>query len=202
LSKGCAAYLYCPPDKEYDFEMMTELLLASSFGETPLEELYADGWTSIPNGLNELIADADKYEGVVLLTLEGVTSSDLRNLVDKCGVICSLTDIGWAHKHTENNFKALCAALEAKEYYGKLRSMKIKAGMKKTDKHVGQVPFGHRRDEEGKLQEIPEMMTIANAVKKHYIAGVPVTDIARSSKGLLSIRQVYGLMEYWSVKRG
>ena len=74
--------------------------------------------------------------------------------------------------------------------------------MKKTDKHIGQVPFGHRRNEEGKLQEIPELMAFANKVKQNYIAGVPVSDIARSSEGLLTIRQVYGLMEHWGVKRG
>ncbi len=202
LSKGCAAYLHCPSDKDYDFDMMLELLIESSFGDNPVEEVYADGWTSIPNGMSELIADAGKYYGVILLTLEGLKSSDLRALVDKGAICCPLTDIGWAHKHTEANFKALCATMEAKDYYSKVRSMKIKAGVKKTDKHVGQVPFGHRRDDEGKLQEIPEMMAMANEVKKHYIAGVPVTDIARASGGHLSIRQVYGLMEHWGVKRG
>lgn len=202
LSKGCAAYLYCPSDKDYDFDMMLELLIGSSFGDNPVEEVYADGWTSIPNGLSELIADAGKYHGVVLLTLEGLTTSDLRTLVDEGGICCPFTDIGWAHKHTEANFKALCSTLQAKDYYSRVRSMKIKAGMKKTDKHVGQVPFGHRRDEQGKLQQIPEMMAVANAVKKHYVAGVPVSDIVRSSNGLLNIRQVYGLMEHWGVKRG
>ena len=202
MTNKCAAYLYCPPDKEYDFDTMLEALISGSFGDNPVEEVYADGWASIPNGLSELISDLDKYYGVVLLTLEGLTTSDLRTLVDAGSIICAFSEISWSHKHTDANFKALCATLEAKEYYSKVRSMKIKAGMKKTDKHVGQVPFGHRRDEAGKLQEIAELMAVANQVKHHYAAGVPVSDIVRSTNGLLNVRQVYGLMEHWGVKRG
>jgi len=207
MGKGTVAYLFSPPDKDYDFDLMLELLTKVDFTDSPITEVYADGWTSIPNGLRELLADADKYDRIVLLSFEGIDEGDLRNMVAKCEVTCILaagdwSTLPWASKPTDTWFKEMCITLRAKNYYDNLRSMKIKAGMKKTDKHVGQVAFGHRRDEEGKLQEIPEMMAIANAVKQHYIAGVPVTDIVRSSNGLLNIRQVYGLMEYWGVKRG
>ena len=45
-------------------------------------------------------------------------------------------------------------------------------------------------------------MAMAKKVKEHYVAGVPVSDIVRASGGTLTVRQVYGLMEHWGVKRG
>lgn len=206
MSKGTVAYLYSPSDKDYDFDSMLELLTTVDLEDNPITEVYADGWTSIPNGLTELLADAEKYERIVLLNLEGIEEADLRSMVAKCELTCLLAaqdwgELPWATKTTDVWFKEMCITLRAKNYYDSLRSMKIKAGMKKTDKHVGQVPFGHRRDEEGKLKEIPELMAMAKKVKQHYVAGVPVSDIARASSGHLSIRQVYGLMEHWGVKR-
>jgi hypothetical protein len=206
MGEGTVAYLYCPPNKEYDFDLMLELLTTVDFSDSPITEVYADGWTSIPNGLKELIADADKYARIVLLSFEGIEESDLRAMVGKCELTCILaagdwSELPWATKTTDAWFKEMSITLRAKNYYDNLRSMKIKAGMKKTDKHVGQVPFGHRRDEQGKLQEIPELMAMAKKVKQHYVAGVPVSDIARASSGHLTIRQVYGLMEHWGVKR-
>ena len=212
MGEGTVAYLYCPPDKDYDFDLMLELLTLVDFSDSPITEVYADGWSSIPNGLGELLADSDKYERIVLLNFEGIKESDLRSMVVKCELTCILAasyeylndwgELPWATKPTDAWFKEMCITLRAKTYYDNLRSMKIKAGMKKTDKHVGQVPFGYRRDEEGKLQEIPELMAMAKKVKEHYVAGVPVSDIVRSSGNTLTVRQVYGLMEHWGVKRG
>ena len=208
MGEGTVAYLYSPPDKDYDFDSMLELLTSVDLQDNPITEVYADGWTSIPNGLTELMADADKYSRIVLLNFEGLGEDDLYDMVDKCSLTCILAvgdewgEMPWASKPTDAWFKVMCTTHRAREYYDNLRSMKIKAGMKKTDKHVGQVPFGHRRDEEGKLQEIPELMAMAKKVKHHYLAGVPVSDIARASSGHLTIRQVYGLMEHWGVKRG
>ena len=208
MGEGTVAYLYSPPDKDYDFDSMLELLTSVDLQDNPITEVYADGWTSIPNGLTELMADADKYSRIVLLNFEGLGEDDLYDMVDKCSLTCILAvgdewgEMPWASKPTDAWFKEMCTTHRAREYYDNLRSMKIKAGMKKTDKHVGQVPFGHRRDEQGKLQEIPELMAMAKKVKHHYLAGVPVSDIARASSGHLTIRQVYGLMEHWGVKRG
>ena len=207
MGEGTVAYLHCPPNKEYDFDLMLELLTIVDLSDSPITEVYADGWTSIPNGLTELLADADKYERIILLSFEGIEEADLRNMVAKCELTCILAahdwdEVPWATKPSDSWFKEMCVTLRAKQYYDNLRSMKIKAGMKKTDKHVGQVPFGHRRDEEGKLQEIPELMAMAKKVKEHYVAGVPVSDIVRASGGTLTVRQVYGLMEHWGVKRG
>ena len=66
MGEGTVAYLYSPPNKDYDFDLMLELLTTVDFSDSPITEVYADGWTSIPNGLKELIADADKYARIVL----------------------------------------------------------------------------------------------------------------------------------------
>ena len=201
MSSKCAAYLYSHPDKDYDFDMMLDMLIHYYQGEEEIQEVYADGWDAVPNGLSELIADLSKYDKVVLLSMEGLTTSDLRTLVDGAHLYCCFApiDIGWMESHKSAGFKKLCHILEGKPYWDSVRSMNIKAGMKKTDKHVGNIPFGHERTADGKLREIPEEMAIANQVKHGYLAGVSVMEISASSG--LTPRQVYGLMEYWGVKR-
>lgn len=193
-----AAYLYSPPEKDYDFDLMMSELNAHS---DEIHEVYADGWVAIPNGLSELINDLSKYQRVVLLTLEGLNTSDLRTLVDGAEIKCCYTPwIDWASNYKSSAFKQLCNCVESAEYYSKVRSMKIRVGMKKTDKHVGNVPFGHVLDANGQLQEVPHLMDIANKVRQAYIVGTPVAQIAGEHN--LTVRQVYGLAEYWGVKRG
>lgn len=201
MSSKCAAYLYSHPNKDYDFDLMLDMLVMHYKEEEEIQEVYADGWDAVPNGLSELIADLPKYDKVVLLSMEGLTTSDLRTLVDGAHLYCCFApaDIGWIQSHKSAGFKKLCHILEGKPYWDSVRSMNIKAGMKKTDKHVGNIPFGHERTEDGKLREIPEQMAIANKVKHVYLAGVSVMEISANSG--LTPRQVYGLMEYWGVKR-
>tara|TARA_B100000035_G_scaffold276830_1_gene254751 strand:+ start:694 stop:1302 length:609 start_codon:yes stop_codon:yes gene_type:complete len=202
VSSKTAAYLYCPSDKEYDLDFLLDTLMLHHESESDIPELYADGWVEVPNGLSELIADLPKYDKVVLLSMEGLTTSDLRTLVDGAHLKCYFapTDIGWVESASTSAFKRLCHTLEAKPYWDSVRSMNIKAGMKKTDKHIGNIPFGHRRTEDGKLAQIPEELAIANKVKEQYLMGIPVVSIAGTHG--LTARQVYGLMEYWGVKRG
>lgn len=202
VSSKCAAYLYSHPDKDYDFDMMLDMLIYYYQGEEEIQEVYADGWTAVPNGLSELIADLPKYDKIVLLSMEGLTVSDLRTLVDGAHLYCCFApvDIGWMESHKSAGFKKLCHILQGKPYWDSVRSMNIKAGMKKTDKHVGNIPFGHKRTEDGKLAQIPEELAIANKVKEQYLMGIPVVSIAGTHG--LTARQVYGLMEYWGVKRG
>ena len=68
--------------------------------------------------------------------------------------------------------------------------MNTKAGMKKTDKHIGNVPR-HIRDGDGKLREDPEQMAVANRVKEQYLMGIPVASIAGTHG--MTARQVYDL---------
>ena len=73
---------------------------------------------------------------------------------------------------------------------------------KPIEKHVGNVPFGHKRIEDGTIQEIPEEMALARSIAEMYKAGFPVMEISVKSQGRLTPRQVYGLMNHWGVKRG
>ena len=194
-----AVYLYSPDDKDVDFDLLMSALTERI--AISIDDVYADGWVSIPNGLGELLNDLSRFQQVILLTLEGITKEDLKKMVEGAEVLCLLSGYGWAKSTKDVNFRALCVLIDGEDYYRQLRSLKIKSGMKKTDKHVGNIPFGHERKEDGTLAEIPEMMAVAKRVKDQYIAGVPVASIATNSK-ILTVRQVYGLMEYWGVKRG
>ena len=69
-------------------------------------------------------------------------------------------------------------------------------------KHVGSLPFGHTRLEDGTIQEIPEQIALARKVAEMYQAGFPVMQISVKTEGLLTPRQIYGLMNHWGVKRG
>jgi len=202
MSNKQAAYLFSPEGKDYDYDLMQNLLLAK-VGDLQLDEVYADGWDEIPNDMEELLEDLDKYSLVVLLNLEGVSISTLNKIVNKCALmVAMLPHLGTARSSKDDIFKALVAVKRGEAYYKDLRGLKIRAGLKKTTKQVGNVPFGHERKEDGTVQPIPEQMELAKKVADWYKAGYPVTDISARSNGLLTTRQVYSLVSYWGVKRG
>ena len=68
-------YLSKPEDKEYDFDSILNYT-ALSMEEIPdfeaweIDEVYADGWISVPNGINDMIndikANKSKVSGIVL----------------------------------------------------------------------------------------------------------------------------------------
>jgi len=139
---------------------------------------------------------------VYLMTLEGLTEAHLNALVSGASIKCALYDTEWVSSVNSNDFRALCTVISAREYYKELRSLNIRAGMKKTKKHVGSLPFGHTRLEDGTIQEVPEQIALARSVAEMYKAGFPVMQISIKTEGVLTPRQIYGLMNYWGVKRG
>lgn len=196
-----AAYIYCPPGKDYDYAQMVDMLYLKT-GDSTIAEVYSDGWADEPASLDELIGDLPKYSKVYLLTLEGLTPDHLRILVAGANLKCVLHETEWITSADSHDFRALLAVMEARFYYRQLRSLNIRAGMKKTTKHVGNLPFGHQRLEDGTIQEIPEEMALARSIADMYKAGFPVMEISVKSQGKLTPRQVYGLMNYWGIKRG
>lgn len=196
-----AAYIYCPPGKDYDYAQMVDMLYLKT-GDSTIAEVYSDGWTDEPASLDELIGDLPKYSKVYLMTLEGLTEAHLNALIAGANLKCVLYDTEWIESASSNDFLALLTVIRAKDYYRELRSLNIRAGMKKTTKHVGNVPFGHQRLEDGTIQEIPEEMALARSIADMYRAGFPVMEISIKSQGKLTPRQVYGLMNYWGIKRG
>ena len=205
-SKSIAAYIYCPPGKNYDFEQMTDDLLEKLTSEGishNIQEVYADGWDDISNGLSDLISDSKSYSLTILYSLEGLTIDDIASLIGNgCSVYCAMAPyIGTVTKTRSDSFKALAASFNAEDYYKSLRSMKIKVGMKNTDRHVGNIPFGHLRKEDGTIVAVPEKMKLAQEVGELYKDGVAVSEITYMTDGELSARQIYGLMSFWGVKR-
>jgi hypothetical protein len=206
-SKSVAAYLYCPKNKNYDFEQMSEYLIEklkdTSIEPNSIQEVYADGWEDIPNGLAELVMDANSYSLVILYTLEGIEISDIEMLIDAgCSVYCALAPYaGTVGKTRSDGFKSIKTTLLARAYYRDIRSVNIKVGMKNTIKHVGNVPYGHRRIEDGTLLQIPEKIELANRVASWYREGVAVAEISSRTHFKLSARQIYGLMTHWGITR-
>jgi hypothetical protein len=177
-------------------------LLVLKTNDSSIAEVYADGWSDVPNNIDELISDIAKYSHVYLMTLEGLTEAHLNALVSGASIKCALYDTEWVSSVNSNDFRALCTVIAAREYYKELRSLNIRAGMKKTKKHVGSLPFGHTRLEDGTIQEVPEQIALARSVAEMYKAGFPVMQISIKTEGVLTPRQIYGLMNYWGVKRG
>ena len=64
-------YVSKPADKEYDFDTILNYcsLSLEEIG-WEIDEIYADGWTNIPNGIEDLISDAKtnskKLKGITL----------------------------------------------------------------------------------------------------------------------------------------
>ena len=205
-SKPVAAYIYCPPDKSYDYDMMQDYLVdkVTEAGMDPktIQEVYADGWDEIPSGLAELTRDAKLYSLIILYSLEGVELSDIEAIVDSgCQVYCAMTPYaGTVTSMKSNGAKALQYTIQARDYYKELRSLNIKVGMKQTRKHVGNVPYGYTRSDTGTLEEVPNEIQIVNQVRDLYVNMVPVVDIA--TRFDLTTRQVYGVMAHLGVSRG
>jgi hypothetical protein len=205
-NKPVAAYLYSPPDKDYNFEQLTEGLmskLTEAGVPANIQEVYADGWEDIPNGLTELVSDSKSYSLIILYSLEGITIDDIGHILDdRCSIYCAMAPyVGTVAKVKSDGFKALTATMKAQSYYKDLLSLKIKVGMKNTDKYIGNVPFGHKRKLDGTIEAIPEKIKLAQDVGKWYAEGVAVSEITYRTDDELSARQIYGLMSFWGISR-
>ena len=91
-----AAYLYKPIGKMYDFnEMVKYTELKATEVEVEIDEFYADGWDDIPNGIDELVSDANNYGGILLYSLEGLTKEHLQGL-STSSLYC-ITTVSYTH---------------------------------------------------------------------------------------------------------
>ena len=78
-------YVSKPEDKRYDFDtILNYCSLSLEEIEWEIDEIYADGWTNIPNGIEDLISDAKanakKLKGITLYSLEEITLANLKEL--------------------------------------------------------------------------------------------------------------------------
>ena len=54
------AYCFCPPDKSYDLDEVLQYVrtrVETLEGDCEIDEVYADGWDDIPNGIEDLLID-------------------------------------------------------------------------------------------------------------------------------------------------
>ena len=199
-----AAYIYKPDDKEYDFDEMFSYLskqLESELwsDEKSIDEIYADGWVEIPNGIDDLIQDIKNYDFVILYSLEGISIDQMMGLLSKCKVFCVMTP--WIKPTSSKNDDAarqLFATKSASKYYKSLRSLNIRAGIAASHKRSGAAPFGYKNTSNGvEPNEDYDTLQTAMTLKK---AGFSVLEI--SSKTGLKPAKIYSIIAYWKDKDG
>ena len=171
-----AGYIYGFNKKKtssYDYNRMSDYLVSKA-GEKNVEidSIYADGWDDIPNGLEELIADVNNYEGVVLYSLEGLD-------------IDSITSLGVVHLYcitapwiAKNKVLEYIKISEAALYYGNMRSLNIRMGINLSDKQSGVAPYGYKHNPEGKLEPVSEEIENINQILAFQKQGLSVKEIS------------------------
>jgi hypothetical protein len=187
-------YVSKPDDKEYDFETIVNYCsLSLEEIDWEIDEIYADGWTNIPNGIDDLIQDAQgnskKLKGIVLYSLEEISFEHLEALKRVAPVYCVLTP--WI-KPTKTPRGALVSVKLAKDYYKALTSLKIRHGVKASTKKSGAAPFGYRHDAAGVLVPNEEYQTLLTIIKLGE-AGVSVSEIAKKAE--MSPAKIYGILK-------
>jgi len=186
-------YISKPPDKGYDFDTILNYcsLSLEEIG-WEIDEIYADGWVNIPNGIDDLIADAKshakKLKGVAFYSLEEISKEAIKKITNISPAYCVLCPWIVPNK-TANSF---IAVKDAKEYYSKLTSLRIRQGVKASSKRSGAAPFGYRHDEEGKIVPSSEYDLLCMIVKLDG-AGISVSEIAKRSQ--MSPAKIYGIIK-------
>ena len=189
-----AAYLYKPKGKLYDFnEMVKYTELKAKEVEVEIDEFYADGWDDIPNGIDELISDAGNYGGILLYSLEGITTIHLNGL-STTNVYCITTP--WITGRAAATDMA--NVIKAGDYYKTMRSLNIRMGIKASSKHSGNVPYGYVVKDGLLVEQIEEKKNLDNilAWKKN---GMTVSEIAKKTG--LETWKIYGILNYWRNKQ-
>lgn len=190
-----AAYIYKPIDKFYNFSEMTNyLLLKAKESDIEVDEIYADGWDDIPNGIEELLSDVDNYNAILLYSLDGLDETQIKYL-GKNMIYC--INAPWIKGSNKNNNSTnqLCSTLRASEYYANMRSLNIRMGIKASNKRSGAAPFGYKYGESG-LVEVPENKAILDNILNWRKKGVSVKEISEKTK--LSAPKIYGILNYWN----
>ena len=187
-------YVSKPNNKAYDFDtILNYCSLSLEEIDWEIDEIYADGWTNIPNGIDDLVRDAKgnakKLKGIALYSLEEITGEVLSQLQGICPVYCVLTP--WL-KPNKTPLLTLGPVKQAKAYYKALTSLKIRHGVKASNKKSGAAPFGYTHDETGTLVPNADYQMLINIVRLGD-AGVSVSEIAK--KADMSPAKIYGILK-------
>lgn len=181
-------------DSSYDFDALSNYLTSEAEKKNvTIDELYADGYSDIPNGLEELISDLGNYTAIVLYSLEGLSDGDLIALGKK-QLYC--VNSPWiTGKHSVNEMSKV---IQSREYYDKMRSLNIKMGIVRSTKRSGKTPFGYKYDSQNNIVEVPEEIALIHAILNLKKQNQTVSQIAEQIK--LPKSKVYKILNYWSKK--
>ena len=191
-------YVSKPEDKAYDFDTILNYcsLSLEEIG-WEIDEIYADGWVDIPNGIDDMMADAKTHtkrlKGIALYTLEDVSKEQLFKLGTYAPLYCPLAP--WIEPNSgpsKNAANGLVSIKNAKDYYKALTSLRIRHGVKASNKRSGAAPFGYQHDSTGKLVPKQEYETLLRIIKLSH-AGVSVSEIGK--KVQLSPAKIYGILK-------
>lgn len=192
-------YLSKPEDKQYDFDSILNYT-ALSMEEIPdfeaweIDEVYADGWISVPNGIDDMIndikANKSKVSGIVLFSLEEISMDNLEALI-KTGkdIYCVLANYVGVVSGPKADI--LLRIKKSKMYYKNVNSMKIRHGVKASKKTSGAAPFGYSH-EDGKLVKNDDYATLESILRLHK-AGLSSTMIAKRIP-MLTPARIYGII--------
>lgn len=195
-------YLSKPADKEYDFDsILNYCQVALEDIDWGIDEVYADGWTHVPNGIDDLLADAKalkkKVTGIALYSIEELTKEHLMAILDaNLPVYCVLAPYlgilegAYYDDPRKNGIPELIKLKEAKHYYKRVTSLKIRHGVKASNKSSGAAPFGYD-NVEGKLVQNENYPVLQEIVRLHN-ASVSVSEIAKRVS--LNTAQIYGIL--------
>lgn len=187
-------YLSKPNDKEYDFDSILNYCQVAlediSWG---IDEVYADGWAHVPNGINDLLADAKankkKITGIALYSIEELTLEQINEIrALEMKTYCILAP--FMSTLTGKNISELISLKKAKTYYSKVTSMKIRHGVKSSNKLSGAAPFGYQRID-GNLVQNDDYPVLQEIVRLHN-SSVSVSEIAKRVN--LNTAQIYGIL--------
>jgi len=187
-------YISKPEDKSYDFDTIVNYcsLSLEEIG-WEIDEIYADGWVNIPNGVDDMLVDAKthakKLKGIALYSLEEISAENLSELQGICPIYCVLTP--WL-KPSKTPLLTLGPVKQSKAYYKSLTSLKIRHGVKASSKRSGASPFGYRHDDAGKLVPNQDYETLLRIIKLDH-AGVSVSEIGKKVE--MSPAKIYGILK-------
>lgn len=195
-----AAYIYKPEQKSYDFDEILNYLMARCIDlydedqvKKEVKEVYADGWVEIPQGLDTLKADLGKYSATILYSLDGLSEKDIDDL-SKNTLYCVTTPwIDPCSYRTKSGIEELKAVIRAAAYYKKMSSLRIRMGIKASEKHSGSAPYGYTHSASG-LVEDPETYPIVQQILEYNKSATPVIEIAEKMN--MQPSKIYRIIEY------
>jgi len=192
-----AGYIYGWNKKKtfaYPFDKVSNYLIAQAKErEVIIDEIYADGYDELPQGLDELLLDIGKYDAVVLYSLEGLSENILKTLSSKQLFCVTAPWLAGRNTGTE-----LGKVIRSKEYYDKIKSLNIRMGIAQSDKDSGGAPYGYQYNDSGKLVENPKEMATIDSMLRWRKDGMSIAEICKAT-GLLD-RRVYRILNKWAKK--